>query len=225
MKKVLVIVAHPDDEVVGCGGVIARFAREGNRIYTMILGEGITSRDEKRDIKKRENELRRLKGSVHKANRLLGVRDVFTYDFPDNRFDSVELLDMVKIIEKIIMKIKPDTILTHYEKDLNIDHRITCQAVIAATRPFAGQTVKEIYSFEVLSSTEWNFPLSFSPDVFFDIKETLNKKLKAMSEYKTELKKMPHPRSLKGIEINAMQWGMKTGLEYAEAFKTIRCIK
>lgn len=225
MRKVLVIAAHPDDEVVGCGGTIARFAKEGNALYTLILGEGITSRDEKRDRKKRDKDIKNLRGYVHKANNILGVKDVFIHDFPDNRFDSVPLLDIVKVIEKTKNKIKPDIIFTHYEKDLNIDHQITYKAVITATRPLKNETVKEIYSFEVLSSTEWVYPLSFSPDVFFDIKDTIGAKLMAMAEYKTELQKSPHPRSLKGIKINAEEWGMKIGLKYAEAFKSIRCVK
>ena len=129
-----------------------------------------------------------MKKQIHKANKAIGVKDVFIHDFLDNRFDAVALLDIVKVIEDIKEKIKPHIIFTHYEKDLNIDHRITYQAVITATRPLPDETVKEIYSFEVLSSTEWSYPLSFSPDVFFDISETMGLKVKAMSEYKTELK-------------------------------------
>lgn len=224
-KKILVIAAHPDDEILGCAGTVARLVKEGCESYTLILGEGITSRDIKRDKAKREQEIRELKEQIHKANRIIGVKKVFIYDFPDNRFDTVPLLDIVKVIENIKDKVKPDIIFTHYEKDLNIDHKITYQAVITATRPLPDETVKEIYSFEVLSSTEWNYPLSFSPDVFFDISETMDLKLKAMSEYKTELKDFPHTRSLEGIKQNAQLWGMKTGLKYAEAFKLVRYVR
>jgi len=131
----------------------------------------------------------------------------------------------VKVIENIKDKVKPDIIFTHYEKDLNIDHKITYQAVITATRPLPDETVKEIYSFEVLSSTEWNYPLSFSPDIFVDISDTLDLKLKAMGAYRSELQNYPHPRSLEGIRKNAEVWGMKVGLKYAEAFKVVRMIK
>ena len=224
-KKILIIAAHPDDEVLGCGGTAARLVKQGNEVYTLVLGEGITSRDASRQREKREQELIQLKKQVHEANGVIGIKEVFTHDFPDNRFDSVPLLDIVKVIETIKNKIKPGIVFTHYEQDLNIDHQITYRAVLTAVRPTADETVKEIYSFEVLSSTEWNFPLKFSPDVFYDITETIDIKLAAMEKYQSELKEYPHPRSLKGIRMNAEQWGMKTGLKYAEAFKLVRLIK
>lgn len=224
-KKILIIAAHPDDEIMGCGGTAARLVKEGDEVYTMILGEGITSRDEARQREKREEEILRLKKQVHSANNTIGVKDVFIYDFPDNRFDSVPLLDIVKVIEKVKARLKPDILFTHYEKDLNIDHRITFQAVLTAARPTVDETVKEIYSFEVLSSTEWKFPLSFSPDCFFDISGTIDLKVKAMEQYKSELREYPHPRSIKGIRINAKNWGMKVGMAYAEAFKAVRVLR
>lgn len=224
-KKILIIAAHPDDEILGCGGTAARLVKQGNEAYTLILGEGITSRDDSRQREKREREIVQLKKQVHQANSVIGIKEVFTHDFPDNRFDSAPLLDIVKVIETIKNKIKPDIVFTHYKKDLNIDHQITYRAVLTAMRPTAEETVKEIYSFEVLSSTEWNFPLSFSPDVFFDITETIDMKLTAMEKYQSELREYPHPRSIKGIRLNAEQWGMKIGLKYAEAFKLIRLIK
>ena len=225
MNKILIISAHPDDEVLGCGATVARLNKEGHTIYTLILGEGVTSRDDLRDIKKREKNILELKGEAKKANAILGVKEVFFHNFPDNRFDTVPFLDIVKVIEKIKNNIKPDIIFTHYEKDLNIDHQITYRAVITATRPLEEETVKEIYSFEIPSSTEWSYPLSFSPNTFYDISETIDIKLKALEEYKTELKKYPHPRSLEGVKLNAKYWGMKVGLEYAEAYKTVRIIK
>jgi len=224
-NKILIVSAHPDDEVLGCGGTVARLVKEGYQAYTLILGEGITSRDENRDRAKRETEIQKLKSQAEKANKIIGVEKVFMYDFPDNRFDTVSFLDIVKVIEKIKSDIKPKIIFTHYEKDLNIDHQITYKAVITATRPVVGEPVKEIYSFEIPSSTEWNFPLSFSPDVFFDISETMDIKIKALEEYKTELKNYPHPRSLEGIKINAESWGLKIGVKYAEVFKSVRIIK
>ncbi|MCP4229719.1 MAG: PIG-L family deacetylase, partial [bacterium] len=173
-KKTLIIAAHPDDEILGCGGTAARLVNEGHDVYTVILGEGITSRDDTRQREKRETEIARLKKQIHDANGIIGVKDVSIYDFPDNRFDSVPLLDIVKVIEAVKDKIKPQVLFTHYENDLNIDHQITYRAVMTATRPQTGETVKEIYAFEVLSSTEWNFPLTFSPDCFFDITGTID---------------------------------------------------
>ena len=224
MKKILVVVAHPDDEVLGCGGTIARLASEGNYVYTMILGEGVTSRDSKRDRTKRENEIAELRKQAENANKILGVKKVYTYGFQDNRFDTVSLLDIIKTIEKIKENIKPDIVFTHYYGDLNIDHQITFKAVMTAFRPIKGESVKEIYSFEIPSSTEWNVLSStyFTPDYFVNINKSLEIKINALKEYKTELRDFPHPRSLKAIELNAKHWGVKMGFEAAEAFKTIR---
>jgi|SRR3989338_1384945 len=225
MKKVFVIVAHPDDEILGCGGTIARLAAEDNKVFTLILGEGITSRDEKRDVRKRDKEIRRLKKQAIRANKIIGVEKVFTHDFPDNRFDVVPLLDIVKVIEKIKCQLAPDIIFTHYEKDLNVDHQLTYRAVITATRPLASETAGEVYSFEIPSSTEWNYPLNFYPDVFFDTTNFLKLKLQAIRRYKLEIQQPVHPRSFEGIKLNAQYWGMKIGVKYAEAFKCIRIIK
>jgi len=134
--NILIIVAHPD----------ARLSKKGYEMYVLILGEGITSRDDIRDLQKREIEILDLKRQAERANKIMGVKKVFFHDFPDNRFDTVPFLDIVKVIEKIKNNIKPEIIFTHYEKDLNIDHQITYKAVITATRPIKGETVKEIYS-------------------------------------------------------------------------------
>ena len=224
-KTALIVAAHPDDEILGCGGTIKKLVDEGCTIYTLILGEGITSRDKKRDRDERIVEIEALKKQVNEANRIIGVKEVFLHDFPDNRFDTVALLDIVKVIENVKNKLQPDIIFTHYENDLNIDHQMTYKAVLTATRPMKGECVKELYSFEVLSSTEWNYPLSFSPDVFFDISEHIECKKKAMQTYKSELNDFPHPRSLEGIDISAKRWGLKVGYKYAEAFKTVRVLK
>lgn len=224
-KTILVVAAHPDDEILGCGGTIKRLVDEGCIAYTLILGEGITSRDEKRDRDERIVEIEELKKQVNEANRIIGVKEVFLHDFPDNRFDTVALLDIVKVIEKVKNELQPDIIFTHYENDLNIDHQITYKAVLTATRPMKEECVKELYSFEVLSSTEWNYPLSFSPDVFFDISDHIEYKKKAMQIYKSELNDYPHPRSLEGMDISAKSWGLKVGHKYAEAFKLGRMLR
>jgi len=225
MKKILIVAAHPDDEVLGCSGTVTRLIEQGAQAYTLILGEGITSRDDIRDSDKRRNEISKLREEIHEANQIIGVDKVFIENLPDNRFDTIPFLDIVKLIEKVKDEIKPDTIFTHYQDDLNIDHQITCRAVLTAARPLADETVKEIYSFEVLSSTEWSFPSSFSPNTFYDISDTIDKKLLAMSMYKSELREYPHPRSLDGIKCSAQCNGIKIGANYAEAFKLLRQIK
>jgi LmbE family N-acetylglucosaminyl deacetylase len=223
-KKILIIAAHPDDEVLGCFGSVAKLIKKGYEAYTLILGEGKTSRYKKRELSNKE-EILNLRREIIKANESIGIKKVYIQDFPDNRFDSVDLLEFVKVIEEIKREIKPNIIFTHYKNDLNIDHQITYKAVITATRPMKDESVEEIYSFEILSSTEWNYPLSFNPDVYFDISDTLNLKIEAMKYYKSELKEFPHPRSLEGIELNAKYWGMRVGKQAVEAFKTVRIIK
>ena len=224
-KKILVVAAHPDDEILGCGATVARMVKEGCEAYTLILGEGITSRDEVRDRRKRETEISALRKQIYKANEIIGVKDVFVYDFPDNRFDTVSLLDIVKVVEKIKKEIQPDIIFTHYEHDLNIDHQITYRAVITATRPMQSEVVKDIYSFPILSSTEWKFPQLFSPNFFYDIEETINLKIEAMKCYFDELRQFPHPRSLECIKLNARVLGAYVGQNYTECFNIVRIIK
>lgn len=224
-EKILIVAAHPDDQVLGCGGTISRLVKEGCEAFSLILGEGATSRDEQRSPRKRKSEVTDLKKQTAAADKALGIKRTFLFDFPDNRFDTVPFLDIVKTIEKIKTKLKPDLIFTHYAKDLNVDHRITCEAVVTATRPTADESVREIYSFEVMSSTEWAYPTTFSPDVFYDITATLHQKLEAMREYAAELRDPPHPRSLEGIKAFASAWGFKTGTSYTEAFKAIRILK
>jgi len=221
-KRILIVAAHPDDEVLGCGGTIARLVREGWEAFTLILGEGITSRDRERRREEREEEIAGLKECVQRANEILGVKEVFTLDFPDNRFDSTDLLSIVKAVEEVRRDVNPSVIFTHSGADLNADHTLTHRAVLTAARPQPGEGVREVYSFEVLSSTEWHFPHSFRPDTYFDISATLELKKEALRQYLSELREFPHPRSLEGVEVKARQRGMEVGLEYAEAFELVR---
>lgn len=223
--KILVIAAHPDDEVLGCGATMAKLSRRGHEIYTLILSKGKTSRVPSRKAASLVSEIKELKHESEKANSILGVKKVFFANFPDNRFDGIDLLDIVKLIENIKKKIMPQMILTHHSGDLNIDHGITLRAVLTATRPVSGETVREIYSFEVPSSTEWNSyskDTVFIPNVFSDVTDTIDMKIKAMAEYKSELRAYPHPRSLRHIKDIAKTNGAKVGLEYCENFALIR---
>jgi len=221
--NILLVFAHPDDEVLGCGATIAKFAMQGAKVSTLILSDGVASRVPthlSKEIKNRQNEMQ-------KANKLIGVKEVFTESFPDNAFDSVPLLDIVKKIEDIKQKTKPQIIFTHHYGDMNIDHQITYQAVLTATRPMQGEMVKEIYSCEIPSSTEWNFEPNkqFAPNVFFDVSKTIGKKIKALAEYKSELREYPHPRSLQHIEELAKFRGVRCGLNFAEAFCLVRSVR
>lgn len=221
-KNILVVAAHPDDEVLGCGGTMTRLIEEGFDVYIAILGEGVTSRDEKPDRTKRIKAITQLRQDSHKADTVIGAKKVFFHNFPDNRFDTVPLLDITKHVERIKKEIAPSIVYTHHRRDLNIDHRVVYYAVLTACRPMKSETVKEIYSFEVPSSTEWNFPNTFNPNLFIDITGTIERKIKAMNIYKSEIKPYPHPRSEEAVRSIARRWGSLVGVNYAEAFEVIR---
>ncbi len=224
-KRILVVAAHPDDEILGCGGTIAKYASQGFEVFTLILGEGITSRDNLRNSSKRKYELEALQNQSLRANKIIGVKDLFSFNFPDNRFDTVPFLDIVKAIEKIKREISPKIVFTHFAGDLNIDHQITSKAVLTATRPMQDEVVKELYAFEVLSATEWNYNSAFRPNYFVNIEDFIDLKKEAMLVYKDELREFPHPRSLVGIENLAQRRGIETGFSYAEAFQIIRKVE
>jgi LmbE family N-acetylglucosaminyl deacetylase len=145
--RILVVAAHPDDEILGCGGTIAKLTKKGHEVFTLILGEGISSRYEEDERQKAKNQIEELKKQVYAANKIIGIKEVFIHNFPDNKFDTVPLLDLVKTIEKVKEKVKPHIIFTHYGKDLNIDHQLTYEAVITATRPLQNEVVKKTLFF------------------------------------------------------------------------------
>ncbi len=219
-KKILIVAAHPDDEVLGCFATVAKFIKQGYDAYTLILSGGKTSRG-----KVDENELHLLQEEMKSANDFIGIKKVFIANFPDNAFDSVSLLEIVKEIEKVKNEIKPEIIFTHHFGDMNIDHQITHQAVLTATRPMNDECVKTIYSMEVPSSTEWNSfsaQTAFIPNVFFEVEDTIDLKIEAMAKYKSELREYPHPRSLQHLKELAKANGTKVGLNYSENFMLIR---
>ena len=228
MKTVLVVVAHPDDEILGVGGAVVKHVAEGDNVYGLILGEGQTSRGNKREDINR-TVIDDLHKNTSESAKILGYTHIYFENFPDNRFDQVDLLDIVKTIECRIKDLQPEVIYTHYSGDLNIDHQYTARAVLTATRPIGDYPVKEIYAFETLSSSEWNFDYSgqsvFSPNVYVDITKYHQQKKEAMACYVSELCEFPHPRSLKGIDILAQKRGMEVGVEYAEAFMLVRKIE
>ncbi len=225
--KILVVAAHPDDEVLGCGGTISRLSQEKHEVYIAILGEGITSRYQKRDQAGPEL-IEDLHASSREAAKILGAKDIFLSKFPDNRFDTVPLLDVIKIIEGFVKDLSPEAIYTHHGGDLNIDHQVVSRAVLTATRPVQGHPVREIYAFEVPSASEWafqRFEPTFRPNVFMDISGTLDTKIKALSQYELEMREFPHPRSADAIRVMARRWGSVSGCEVAEAFELIRSIR
>lgn len=225
MSTVLVVAAHPDDEILGVGATVARHVAEGDTVYALILGEGQTSRGERREDTSHK-VVEELQRSTLESAKAVGYRKVYFADFPDNRFDEVDLLDIVKAVEQKIRELQPRIIYTHYSGDLNVDHQYTARAVLTATRPIADYGVEEIYAFETLSSSEWNFDYSarpaFCPNVFVDITAYYDKKEQAMNCYVSELCDFPHPRSMTGMDVLSRTRGMAAGMERAEAFMLIR---
>lgn len=226
-KRILVVAAHPDDEVLGCGATLARLAGEGHECHVLILAEGMTSRDGMPEDGWKAR-LQALHDGAREAGRILGARSVELLGFPDNRMDTVPLLDVVKAVEAKLSAIKPDILFTHHAGDLNIDHAVTARAVETAARPKGGAVVAEVYSWETLSSTEWAFSRpseAFFPNTFFAVADTLALKLEAMRAYAGEMGEFPHPRSRTAIEALARLRGSQSGLEAAEAFTLLRGIR
>ena len=222
-ERTLIIAAHPDDEILGCGATMKRLCEDGAVVRTVILGEGKTSRDERRDREARDREINALRDEVRSANQLVGVTDVHVHDFPDNRFDSVPLLDIVKVVERHVDEFHPTAVFTHFADDMNVDHTVTNRAVLTATRPLPGNTVSLVVAFEVLSSTGWYYPHGFVPNMFVAVDEKqLEAKVDAMAAYQSELRDYPHPRSLDAIRDLARYRGSAIGALQAEAFFLLR---
>jgi LmbE family N-acetylglucosaminyl deacetylase len=229
-KRILLVVAHPDDEILGLGGTMHKLITKFScQIKVVILGEGITSRSQKRSTTKWENELVLHKNNIKKAGKFIGFLATSIYDFPDNRFDTVALLDIIKVIEKEKQNFKPEVIFTHHGGDVNIDHQRTFDAVITACRPIENESVKSIITFETVSGTEWRAssdPRHFIPNLFVEISESdLRAKINAMESYEFEKRPYPHPRSPEALRIRAQMWGVANGLKLAEAFQIIRVLQ
>jgi LmbE family N-acetylglucosaminyl deacetylase len=219
-ETVLVVAAHPDDEILGCGGTLARHVDEGDQVYVLILADGETSREQAGSISERwEN--------ANRAAKILGVSLHNILGFPDNQLDQVALLQVAKSIENTLVELKPDVIYTHHGGDLNIDHQIACRAVMTACRPLPGSEIRAIYTFETVSSTEWMVPQQdhgFVPTHIVDVSSTLRKKMAALKCYEAEMRDFPHARSYAAVEYLARLRGAQNGLEAAEAFGVMRQI-
>jgi LmbE family N-acetylglucosaminyl deacetylase len=221
MRKILVIAPHPDDEVLGCGGTVVKYSKKGEEVYLCIVTKAYTPDWPEEFLKNRPKE-------IEKANKVLGIKKTYFLNFPTAKLDTVPQKELNDSISNVIKKIKPEIVYAPYEGDLSKEHRLIFEAVLVATRPKSGSSVKKLLIYEILSETEWGRDLTkktFMPNVYVDISQTLNKKLESMSAYKSELKKYPHPRSLKIIKVLAEKRGSEVGLKFAEAFMLIREIK
>jgi len=222
-RNILVVAAHPDDEVLGCAGAIALHSLNGDDVNVLILAQGISSRSSGNDKK----QLVRLRDAAERANKILGASSLTFENFPDNRMDSVDRLDIVKTVEVHIENLNPSIVYTHHAGDLNIDHQITHAAVITACRPMPNNQVVTILSFEVPSSTEWQAPsmsTAFQPNWYVDIGDTLENKIQALNAYKLEMRAWPHARSIVAVEHLARWRGSTVGVDAAEAFMLNRQI-
>ena len=205
---------------------MARFSTAQN-FHILILGEGITSRSERRGDAD-ETGLKKLQAQARAVGALLGAKSVHFCELPDNRFDELALLDVIKQVEYWVKELQPEIIYTHHPGDLNIDHSITFRAVLTAARSVQSCPVREIYAYEVPSSTEWafgQFDPAFQPNVFVDISTTLERKVEAMRLYAHEIRPFPHPRSPEALEAIARRWGSVAGLDAAEAFVAVRIMR
>lgn len=226
-QPILVIAAHPDDEVLGCGGTIALAAEADREVHIAILGEGLTSRRATREATA-DPELDDLARTAEAVGAFLGAVSVRRFDFPDNRFDQVPLLDIVKTVESLIDELEPAEVLTQHGGDLNIDHAITFRAAMTATRPMAGRSVRTLRAYEVASSSEWafgRFEPRFEPNHFVDITGALDRKIEAMAMYSSESRPFPHPRSPESLTAMARRWGSTVGVPAAEAFQQIWAVE
>lgn len=221
MKKILVIAAHSDDEALGCAGTMTKHIADGDSVYVLFMTNGVGAR------KTNERNTHERKKIAEKACALIGVKAMENFNFPDNKMDSIPLLNIIQVVEEKIRSIQPEIIYTHHIGDLNIDHQITHKAVLTACRPEPKFCVEAIYTFEVLSSTEWQEPEKnpFHPNVFVNISEHIEMKRAILEIYSDEMRKEPHSRSIENaIRLNAVR-GNSVGVEFAEAFMLVREIK
>jgi len=224
-NTILILAAHPDDEVLGVGGTIVRHAERGDRVHIVIAAEGATSRETVRDIRHHQSNLDELQSAARAAAAELGAVSVRFFGFPDNRCDSIDRLDLTKAVEGVVSELQPNTVYVHHWGDMNIDHRRLYEAAITACRPQPGHPVKRMLSFETVSSTEWVPPGSlppFLPNVFIDIEAYWPKKKAALEAYRKEMRVWPHARSIAAIEHLGRWRGASAGIGMAESFMLLR---
>ncbi len=218
IKTVLVVAAHPDDEVLGCGATLARHCAEGARVDALIMTDGIGAREPANHV----SEVTLRKAAARRACDELGIQKLTLLAYPDNRMDEIALLDIVRDIERIVLELRPEVIYTHSASDVNIDHRRVHDAVVSACRPLPGDCVQRLLFFETPSSTAWRPPSSlppFAPNWFVDISDFMPQKLAALEAYAPEMRAFPHPRSMEAVTHLAAWRGSMIGVKAAEAFE------
>ena len=222
MKKILIIAPHPDDEVLGAGGTIAKLVSQGHDVFAVLLCESSSPRYSMEMVDVLQNK-------ALQAGKILGIKDIFFYNFTNVQTNCIPMADMLQALSECLKRVKPQVIFTHHRADVHIDHQMVFKATLAAARSFDGSKIEQILCYEVPSSTEWAPPFpdhTFLPNVFYDISDTIGEKTKAMSIYKSEMREFPHPRSIKALYTYARRWGIKAGIHgYVEPFELIRDIR
>jgi len=221
-KTILVVAAHPDDEVLGCGGTIARHAAEGDTVHVVFIADG----EGARTGAAANAALAREKAAIA-ALSILGAATPIFLGLEDNQLDAYRLLDIVRPVESVITEVAPDVVYTHHGGDLNIDHELTHRAVMTACRPLPGSPAREIYSFEVVSSTEWNSARGrdFIPQLYVDVTAYMSTKRLALDAYREEMRPVPHARSIENVDALATFRGASVGVGAAEAFMVMRVLR
>lgn len=214
MTKVLVIAAHPDDEILGAGGTLAKHVRSGAEVHALVLSEGVTSRYQ-------ADMASILRTAAEKSAQIIGFDSIQFLGLPDQRLDTLPLIEVTQAVEGIVQGIRPEIVYTHAFVDVNADHSVVAEAAWTACRPYATPWLRLFASFETPSSTEWALPVpdrGFHPQHFVDVSETLETKLRAMECYESELREYPHPRSSRALAERAAVWGSRIGVAAAEPF-------
>jgi len=214
-RRVLVISAHPDDELLGCGGTVALHVDAGDAVTVVIACEGESLRYGVGNVNQQQD--------IQEAARVIGVTDVRTLGLPDQKLDTLNLVEIISLLEEVVDETRPNVVYCQHGGDINRDHQLLFEASLVATRPLE-ESIEAIYAFDTPSSTEWAYPRTFVPDTWVDITTTLERKLAAMACYKSEVREYPHPRSLEALRNRAAYWGNQVALPATEVFMTIRRI-
>ena len=218
MNRVLVVAAHPDDELLGSGATLVKHLRSGDEVHALVMSEGASSRYD-------DGMASELARAAEASAKVLGLTSLSMRRLPDQRLDTTPLLEVTQTVEELVRELRPTTVYTHWPHDVNADHGVVARAAWTACRPYSAPFVHRIAAFETPSSSEWAWPLTetaFSPQLYVDVSETLERKLEALGCYGSELRDYPHPRSEQALRERAAYWGSHVGVPFAEPFVLLR---